>query len=56
MEALEKLNETQLKECCSRYLSGVEIRTILERRDNIMNRYQTLQAESSAAAISFPWN
>jgi hypothetical protein len=55
MEALQNINILKLKACCSRYLSGSEIATLLKRRDMIMKQYQTLLAEKGAT-IYFPWN
>ena len=55
MEALEKIDIVKLKACCSRYLNGPEMLTLLKRRDMIMYQYQTLLAEKGEA-IYFPWN
>ncbi len=55
MEALERIDLLKLKACCSRYLSGPEMLTLLKRRDMIMHQYQTLLAEKGDA-VYFPWN
>jgi hypothetical protein len=55
MESLQNIDILKLKTCCSRYLSGVEMVTLLKRRDMIVKQYQTLLAEKGAA-IYFPWN
>ncbi|HSE39867.1 MAG TPA: hypothetical protein VLH08_03815 [Acidobacteriota bacterium] len=55
MEALEKLTEAQLKTQCSHYLNGMEIRTLLKRRDMIVQQYQTMLSEKGDS-IYFPWN
>ncbi|HSE41994.1 MAG TPA: hypothetical protein VLH08_14615 [Acidobacteriota bacterium] len=44
MEALDKLSEEKIKLCCSNYLSGPEIRTLLVRRDMLLQRYHELLA------------
>jgi hypothetical protein len=55
MESLQNIDILKLKTCCSRYLSGIEMTTLLKRRDMIVKQYQTLLAEKGTA-IYFPWN
>jgi hypothetical protein len=53
MDALDKLNEETIKGCCSHYLSGPEIKTLLQRRDLIIKHYQGLLA-SKGESIYLP--
>jgi hypothetical protein len=55
MQALDTLDEAKVKTCCSRYLSSVEIKTLLKRREILMHQYQTLLAEKGDV-IHFAWN
>ena len=55
MESLQNIDILKLKACCSHYLSGPEMTTLLQRRDVIVKQYQTLLAEKGTA-IYFPWN
>jgi hypothetical protein len=49
VEALRKLDEKALKEHCGKYLSSIEIRMLLKRRDKIVALIDTLMAEQPAA-------
>jgi hypothetical protein len=53
MDALDKLNEQAIKGCCSNYLTGPEIKTLLQRRDLIIKHYQGLLA-SKGNSIYLP--
>ncbi|HEY7161215.1 MAG TPA: hypothetical protein VH815_08140 [Acidobacteriota bacterium] len=55
MESLQNIDLLKLKACCSHYLTGPEMNTLLKRRDIILEQYQTLLAEKGPA-IYFPWN
>ncbi len=55
MQALGTLDELKLKKCCSHYLTGPEIQTLLKRRDILIHQYQNLLAEKGDA-IHFAWN
>jgi hypothetical protein len=55
MESLQNIDILKLKACCSHYLTGPEMTTLLKRRDMIVKQYQTLLAEKGAA-IYFQWN
>jgi len=55
MESLQNIDILKLKACCSHYLTGPEMTTLLKRRDMIVKQYQTLLAEKGTA-IYFPWN
>jgi hypothetical protein len=55
MESLQNIDILKLKACCSRYLTGPEMTTLLKRRDMIVKQYQTLLTEKGTA-IYFLWN
>jgi hypothetical protein len=53
MEALKKLNEARVKEHCGKYLTIYEIRTMMKRRDAIVQLYEKMHAERGDS-ILFP--
>jgi hypothetical protein len=53
IDALKKLDEPQLQQHCGMYLTGYEIRSLLKRRDAILQRYQQMRA-AKGDSILYP--
>jgi hypothetical protein len=53
LERLKTLNDEAVKKECGRYLNGLEISTLLMRRDRILRHFEQLQAKSGSS-ISYP--
>lgn len=53
IQAIRKLDEKSIRERCGKYLSAIEIRMILKRRDKIVELSETLMAKESDA-IFYP--
>jgi hypothetical protein len=53
IEALQKLDEQSLKTSCEKYLTLFEVRTMLRRRDKIVQLYTSLLAEKGES-IAYP--
>jgi hypothetical protein len=53
IEALQKLDEQTVKTRCDRYLTLFEVRTMLRRRDKIVELYTGLLAEKGEG-ITYP--
>jgi hypothetical protein len=53
IEALQKLDEQTVKASCEKYLTIYEMRTMLRRRDRIVQLYTTLLAEKGES-IAYP--
>lgn len=53
MEALQKLNQPTLTDHCGKYLSSMEIETLLKRRDLILQIYEQQKAEKGSS-VEFP--
>jgi hypothetical protein len=51
MEALDKLTEERIKACCDHYLSGIEIKMLMKRRELILAHYQSLLAEKGSSIL-----
>ena len=51
--ALKTLDESKLKECCGKYLSSFEIRSMLKRRDAIVQLYERMYKDQGDS-ILFP--
>jgi hypothetical protein len=53
LERLRVLNSDTLNKACGKYLNGMEISTLLMRRDRILKHFEQLQAKMGAS-ISYP--
>jgi len=51
VQAIRKIDEKSIKERCGNYLSTIEIRMILKRRDKIVELSETLMAKESDAVF-----
>jgi len=51
MEGLRKLDEKTLEESCGKWLTGPEIRTMLQRRDKILGLYAKAEAENKPGVV-----
>jgi hypothetical protein len=53
LERLKTLNSDAVTNACGKYLNGMEVSTLLMRRDRILKHFEQLQAKMGAS-VSYP--